>query len=140
MSLKDQYIAQAKAYLISAYGSGEDGKRKAFDHYASDDGKIGRAGVIQFLTDARIGPSLFHGFIAGEVISKLDTDGDGELSWDELQAGQAELATSKPVDPEVARVNNQALRDFKVRSEVIVARWRQHGLDIARRVISISLV
>jgi hypothetical protein len=85
---EDAYIAKGKAYVESAFGNDP---KKAFDRYAGPDGKISRGGVEKFLRDADIGGFFLRGVIADEVMAQLDKDGDGKLSWDELQAGQSLL-------------------------------------------------
>ena len=88
----DSYIQAAKDFVASEFGGDP---KAAFDHYAGSDGQINEAGIVQFLTDADIGWRFLRESIAKGVLAKLDTDGNGELSWDEIQAAKPPTATEE---------------------------------------------
>ncbi len=59
---------------------------KAFDHYDDDkDGTISKPELVTLLGDAGIGNWMTRGRWADGVISQLDTDGDGHISWTEFE-------------------------------------------------------
>jgi Ca2+-binding EF-hand superfamily protein len=69
----------------------------AFRHYDADgDGVIDRAELKTLLVDAGIGNALTRWAWAKGILTALDADGDGGISWAEFQAvakgGKAEAA------------------------------------------------
>lgn len=80
---KQDAINKLTALVTNNFGGDQ---KAAFDHYATN-GLIGTDGIKSLLADAGIGNWLDRGFIAGQVVKTLDTDGDGNVSWDEFQAG-----------------------------------------------------
>lgn len=61
--------------------------RKAFDHYAGNsDGLIGRGDLMELLKDAGIGNWLTRNAWVRGVLAELDRDGDGSISFEELEA------------------------------------------------------
>jgi Ca2+-binding EF-hand superfamily protein len=60
--------------------------RIAFAHYDSDrNGVLGAPELKMLLADARIGNVLTRRAWAKGILSAVDTDGDGGVSWDEFQ-------------------------------------------------------
>ncbi|HEV3438320.1 MAG TPA: EF-hand domain-containing protein [Gemmata sp.] len=53
----------------------------AFQHYADGNGKVGKDGVKALLKDAGIGSVWTRWAWAGALITELDGDGDGVISW-----------------------------------------------------------
>lgn len=61
--------------------------KAAFTFFDLDaDGKIGQTELHSMLTTAGIGNVLTRNWWVSGIISRLDKDGDGEISWDEFQA------------------------------------------------------
>jgi Ca2+-binding EF-hand superfamily protein len=59
---------------------------KAFDHYDDDkDGTISKPELVTLLRDAGIGNWMTRGRWADGIISELDTDRDGCISWAEFE-------------------------------------------------------
>jgi hypothetical protein len=56
----------------------------AFQHYAAHDGKVGKDGVKALLRDTGIGSILTRWAWAKAVVTELDGDGDGVISWPEF--------------------------------------------------------
>ena len=63
--------------------------KRAFDHYAGrrrDGGQIDRDELMVLLKDADIGNALTRTAWVSGIISKLDKNGDGLISFSELEA------------------------------------------------------
>jgi len=61
---------------------------KAFEHYDSNprDGRLDKAELTAFLTDAGIGNWLTRGAWAAGILAALDADKDGTISGPEFEA------------------------------------------------------
>ena len=59
--------------------------RAAFAHYDADgNGSIDKSELRTLLAEAGIGSGLTRGVWASGILSELDTDGDGSISWEEF--------------------------------------------------------
>jgi len=58
----------------------------AFRHYADRNGKVAKDGVKALLKDTGIGSIWTRWAWAGAVLTELDVDGDGVISWPEFAA------------------------------------------------------
>jgi Ca2+-binding EF-hand superfamily protein len=80
-----QELADKVSALVNARFGGD--YQRAFQHYdANGDGKLARDELKALLADAGVGNVLTRAAWAGGVIAELDTDGDGRISWSELEA------------------------------------------------------
>ncbi len=70
---------------------GKLGARITFARYDADgNGKLDRDELTKMLTDAEVGNVFTRGTWVTSIIAAVDTDRDGMISWDELQAALKE--------------------------------------------------
>ena len=83
---KQELIEKISALVESQYGGDF---KAAFDHYASkraDSGSIDSDELSDLLTDAEIGNVFTRGMWVSGIMSELDTDKDGFITYSELEA------------------------------------------------------
>jgi hypothetical protein len=78
---KQELMGKVSTLVGSQYGGDYS---IAFQHYADSNGKVGKDGVKALLKDAGIGRVLTRWAWAGALITELDGDGDGVISWPEF--------------------------------------------------------
>ena len=77
-------VTRAKEWVATTFNGNY---RAAFDHFDTDrDGKLTGNDVAVMLAAIRVGNLITRHGLAQMVISRLDTDGDGYLSWAEFEA------------------------------------------------------
>jgi hypothetical protein len=85
--------------LIEAQFGGD--LRKAFAHYGerqSHDPSMDKEELTELLHDADVGNGMSRPEWASAIVTKLDKNGDGKITWKEFD-GLVKLSTSKASDP-----------------------------------------
>lgn len=81
-SPRTQVVEKLNALVQREFGGD---RRRAFDHYDRDrSGTVSVAELTDLLVDAKVGSSLTRVHWAEGIVAVLDTDLDGEISFQEL--------------------------------------------------------
>lgn len=88
MARERELITKLRSWLRRLHGSDDTtAMRKAFDTYDRDgDGELAPNELGAVLADAGVGNKLTRGAWVKGILSRLDRDGRGALSWDDFQA------------------------------------------------------
>lgn len=82
-----EQITELKAKVMALVVDSFNGNfQVAFLHYANATGNVSIGGLMAMLSDAGIGNRLTRRAWANGIIQELDTDNDGEISFDEFKA------------------------------------------------------
>jgi len=85
MSKQKELVQKIDTHLRRKYGNSSDSsQRRLFQEHDKDgDGKINSDELDGLLKAADIGSAISRGFWVRGIINRMDTDGDGMISWDE---------------------------------------------------------
>jgi hypothetical protein len=88
---KQELIGKVSALVESQYGGDF---KAAFDHYANkrtDSGSIDSDELSVLLADAEVGNVFTRGMWVSGIMAELDTDKDGFITYNELEAIAQEM-------------------------------------------------
>jgi Ca2+-binding EF-hand superfamily protein len=87
MSAQEELVGKINSLLIRKYGnSAEPNQKRLFETHDKDsDGKIDSKELEGLLREADVGNAITRGAWTRGIMSKMDTDQDGKISWDEYR-------------------------------------------------------
>lgn len=101
MSAEEEVKSKISALCTKKFGdSSPTSMKKLFASYdGNGDGKINKSELVRILDDAGVNIFLApQSMVAGQIISKIDQDGDGQITWPEY-AKVAGVPAEEPAPP-----------------------------------------
>ena len=81
-SREDELVRKVKSHVATQFCGDYE---KCFQHYAGKDKLVNQNELFNLLSNCNVGRPLFRNAWVRDIMNQLDTDKDGELSWDEVK-------------------------------------------------------